>query len=248
MNERQDGLLAKGESAKSKKGFFQDINPKLRLGLISALIAIVLIAVLSAVAAKFVVDHTTLTLSSYQPITELAKATNKVVIQEKLIFIHRLAVNDIINEYIERGKADQVYSFYTQITGDKKITLLILSAALSQGIPVNLFFATAKKESEFNPLAIDGANRDGSKDYGLYQLNGNTFSQYAVSYLMVSENNVRLAAVYLRTLYDKYGSWDKALLAYNGGTVDGVSEKVIQYLTDTLHIETAYDQQFVAAF
>lgn len=59
--------------------------------------------------------------------------------------------------------------------------------------------AIAKCESSMNPKAINTKNRNGSVDYGLFQIN--SVHGYTANYLMDVDNNLRIA----RELYDRQG-------------------------------------------
>lgn len=192
--------------------------------------------------------NATLTVSTARPIKVLENATRKVILQEKFVYVHRYAVNKIVQTYMENGKSDEVLSFYTRLTGDKHVALLFLTAALSQDIPVNLFFALGKEESRFNPNAINKWDDNGTKDYGLTQLNSGTFSEETSAELLDPENNVRLGSTYLRKLYSQYHTWLFALVAYNGGVVNGVLQPSLQYASNILEIESQFDQEFASAF
>lgn len=57
----------------------------------------------------------------------------------------------------------------------------------------------AKCESSMNPKAINRKNKNGSVDYGLFQIN--SVHGYTENYLMDIDNNLRIA----RELYDRQG-------------------------------------------
>lgn len=45
------------------------------------------------------------------------------------------------------------------------------AAAAKHGVPVDVLVSIAEQESGFNPKAINGANKNGSTDYGIMQIN-----------------------------------------------------------------------------
>lgn len=57
----------------------------------------------------------------------------------------------------------------------------------------------AKCESSMNPKAINTKNRNGSVDYGLFQIN--SVHGYTANYLLDADNNLRIA----RELFDRQG-------------------------------------------
>ena len=211
-------------------------------------LVVLLMCAATVVGAYYLSKGGSLTIRGPQKPPPTQVVSHTTIIKEKLVYIQRYAVNDIIEHYMESGRSDQVYSFYNRYTGSRNITLLILTAAISQNIPVNLLFAVAQKESQYNPNALNPYDHNGTFDIGLFQVNTGTFRGYTRKQLFSPPTNVRLATVYLRHLYDKYDSWVKALCVYNGGTVDGVKDQVLTYLSDTLRIESQLNEQFVAAF
>ena len=77
-------------------------------------------------------------------------------------------------------------------------------------LPENLLVRVAQQESNFNPTA---QNPSGAK--GMMQI----IPKYhpSVKNPHDSHESVFYAAKYLRQLYDRFGSWQKALAAYNWG-------------------------------
>jgi soluble lytic murein transglycosylase-like protein len=103
---------------------------------------------------------------------------------------------------------------------------IIALAEVSQGIPNGLLKSVCTVESNLNPDAVakhDGAVNDHS--HGLCQVKIGTARQFepnlTVRDLYDPRTNARVAAKYLRWQYDRYNSWDRALVAYNRGTSTG---------------------------
>ena len=93
--------------------------------------------------------------------------------------------------------------------------------AETYGIPENLVYSVIRTESDFESGAI---SRVGA--IGLMQLMPDTFKwltddvlfeHMEVGMLYDPETNIRYGTYYLSYLYDRYGNWDLALAAYNGG-------------------------------
>jgi len=177
-----------------------------------------------------------------------AKATRiEKVVQRS--FLHREDINITITKYMHSGSSEQVHIFYDRYTQNRQVTYLILSNALIWGIPVNLMFSLAYVESRFYPAAVNGdKNADGSADYGLFQLNSSSFSGYDQDYLMNPENNVRLAAAYLREKHERYGNWEEVLLSYNAGNTVRVSNHTIRHFVGVMAYERKLDRAFSEAF
>jgi soluble lytic murein transglycosylase-like protein len=91
-------------------------------------------------------------------------------------------------------------------------------AAEQYGLPVQLLYAIAKVESDFNPQAID-YDSNGSYDYGVMQIN--TVWYPAIrnywNYLADPCYNVTFGAWILKGCYFKYGSIRKAVACYHMG-------------------------------
>ena len=95
------------------------------------------------------------------------------------------------------------------------------------GVPEELVYAVIRSESDFESGAVSSAGA-----VGLMQLMPDTFrwltdeilfEHMEQGMLYDPETNIRYGTYYLSYLYDRYGRWDLAIAAYNGGlgNVDG---------------------------
>ena len=93
--------------------------------------------------------------------------------------------------------------------------------AEAYGVPETLVYAVIRTESDFESGAVSGAGA-----IGLMQLMPSTFQWLTDDKLFEHledgmlydpETNIRYGTYYLSLLYDRYGRWDLALAAYNGG-------------------------------
>ena len=93
--------------------------------------------------------------------------------------------------------------------------------ALKYGVPEALVFAVIRTESDFDSGAVSGAGA-----VGLMQIMPDTFGWLTDEVLFEHleqgmlydpETNIRYGTYYLSYLYDRYGDWELALAAYNGG-------------------------------
>ncbi len=89
------------------------------------------------------------------------------------------------------------------------------------GVPVDLVYAVIKTESGFDSSAV---SRKGA--IGLMQMMPATFEwltddilrEYlGIGMLYDPETNIKYGTYYLSRLYNRFGDWDTALAAYNGG-------------------------------
>lgn len=89
-------------------------------------------------------------------------------------------------------------------------------------VPQELVFAVIKVESGFDPTAKSSVGA-----LGLMQMMPSTFEwltgkEHLCEYLSVDrlidpEVSIRYGTYYLKYLYEKFGTWDTVLAAYNGG-------------------------------
>jgi len=90
------------------------------------------------------------------------------------------------------------------------------------GVPADLLRAIARRESGFRAGAIGKPNSNGTKDWGLMQVNDRTAAHYGVqpAQLLDPATCVRVAADYLVDLHRELGSaWSEWtwIAAYNAG-------------------------------
>ncbi len=96
------------------------------------------------------------------------------------------------------------------------------TAAERYGLPVALLIAIAEQESAFNPRAINSANRNGTRDIGLMQINSMHLPELARLGIREADlfdpcTNVQVGAWVLASAFAQYGyGWD-AVGAYNAG-------------------------------
>ena len=88
---------------------------------------------------------------------------------------------------------------------------LIVQTAQKLGVDPHMALSIAKIESNFNVSAKSSRGA-----IGLYQLTPNTAKKLGVNPYIVSEN-IEGGLKYYQMLYNKYGSMDLALAAYNAG-------------------------------
>jgi soluble lytic murein transglycosylase-like protein len=82
-----------------------------------------------------------------------------------------------------------------------------------------LLTAIARVESNFNPRAIN-VNRNGTKDYGIMQINSSWVERYKVpkEWLFEPCYNIHFGAMVLRRCLDGYKSIAQAVDCYNKGS------------------------------
>lgn len=95
-------------------------------------------------------------------------------------------------------------------TGD--IKKIISEAAANNGVDTSILDAVAWAESGYSPTAKSGAGAE-----GLMQLMPGTARGLGVTNVYDPQQSANGGAKYLSQMYDRYGSYDLALAAYNAG-------------------------------
>lgn len=88
----------------------------------------------------------------------------------------------------------------------------LTSAAARYSLPADFLRAVIQVESRGNPLAVSPT---GAK--GVMQLGPDTVTTLKVKDPFDVAQNVNAGSLYLRHLIDRFGSWERALAAYNWG-------------------------------
>ena len=126
---------------------------------------------------------------------------------------------DFVVTCCEKSAYPRGYSEYVTIYAEK------------YGVPETLVYAVIRTESDFESGAVSGAGA-----VGLMQLMPSTFKwltddmlfEHLESGMLYDpETNIRYGTYCLSYLYDRYGRWDLAIAAYNGGLGN-----VDEWLTD----------------
>lgn len=97
---------------------------------------------------------------------------------------------------------------------------LINNSAQANGVPPALLYGVIQHESGGNPNAIN-QDSNGSVDRGLAQINSAAHPDVTAAQAYDPNFAIPYSAHYLANLYNKYGSWDSALAAYNSGSPTG---------------------------
>jgi hypothetical protein len=160
--------------------------------------------------------------------------------------------NTIIEGLIENGKYDTIVNFYDTFVKNVSVTRLIVNTALSNHIPVHLFFALAWQESVFDPACVSYNKKSGKRpsswDISLFQLNTLSYPNYSIRELANINTNCRLAADRMRENFERYGSWEESLIGYNGGNINVVYSSTIKHLARVLYYRDLLNRSFYTEF
>lgn len=106
---------------------------------------------------------------------------------------------------------------------------LVVKYSEKYAVPEELVFAIIKVESNFDPNTVSSAGA-----IGLMQMLPSTYEwlttklneDYDEKMLYDPETNIKYGTYYLQYLYSRFGSWEKAVIAYNWG--EGNFSKFLQ--------------------
>jgi hypothetical protein len=157
-------------------------------------------------------------------------------------------IRDSINDKISQLTKDDVISFYTQFTNNRAIAEVIVTYGIDHGVPVNILFSIAWKESRYNPRAVNTGNRNGSIDWGLFQLNNQYTSFTRDQFLNIYHNTNRAAEILSELIEWSDGDIIRALYSYNAGFTrvsrGDIPASTHDYVTDVLDYEDMLNQEF----
>ena len=117
--------------------------------------------------------------------------------------------------------ASSLISLAERIFFPQKYKELVFKYADKYAVPRELVFAVIKTESGFDPNALSN-----QEAMGLMQLLQSTAEDMAKNYLNENpdtinlydpETNIKYGTYYLQYLFSLFGSWEKAIIAYNWG-------------------------------
>ncbi len=129
-----------------------------------------------------------------------------------------LPIQEDLGLYLYRNPItrDKIILYFTDLTGSREITDIILRYSDIYNLPLSLSFALADAESAFSPAAVN-RNRS-SIDRGLFQLNSRSFPYLKEKDFFNPETNARYGLKYLRECLEKGGNVIVGLAMYNAGT------------------------------
>jgi hypothetical protein len=102
----------------------------------------------------------------------------------------------------------------------QQIQDMIRASAAKYGLPPDVAIAVAQQESRFNPSAVSAANSNGTRDYGLFQLNTALLSDKGITpdQALDPAVNIDAGVSTLATYWQRYGGDLPSVLgAYNAG-------------------------------
>jgi len=181
---------------------------------------------------------------------ELKKSDTGVEIPEESFpsIAERIKRLDVNHEIKRRADFEELVGFYSTYTADHEIAEVIIDEALRNEIPLNLAFALAWRESQYNPWAVSRPNRSGTRDWGLFQLNDGHRRHWTRKDFFDVRKNTRTGLSFLRYCIDEMGSIRGGLAAYNAGVggvrIYGVPASTKLYIKAIFSYEKKLDLAF----
>lgn len=151
-----------------------------------------------------------------EPEVIVQTVTETIYLPTIATILERDQITEAIRLYMVEGRLDEVAGFYNSYVKNWELAYLILAAAHMYDIPANILFSVIFAESGFNVYAVNNGNGNGSSDFGLMQLNSNTFKGYTRKQLMDRYINLQLGCKHLKKNFERYGTWEEAVMYYNG--------------------------------
>jgi hypothetical protein len=165
----------------------------------------------------------------------------------------------ILNAYRNETQQHWVTTFFTGVlkpesslsgTTTEEMAKAILSNASAFDISPSLAFALCWAESQFNPMAVNRTNRDGSIDRGLFQLNSRSFPKMKEADFFNPSINAYYGMAHLRWCLDTGGSVVAGLAMYNAGTnrvkADGTPKRTLDYISYVLEFQWKIEDTFAS--
>jgi hypothetical protein len=143
---------------------------------------------------------------------------------------------------------NELVQFYSRYTKNDEIAKIVIEESLDLNVPVNIAFALAWRESQFNPRAVSLPNRGGTRDWGLFQLNDGHRKNWTRADFFDIRKNTRSALAFLKLCIKEMGDLELALAAYNAGIhgvrTRGVPTATKKYVNAILSFEKKLDLEF----
>jgi soluble lytic murein transglycosylase-like protein len=175
---------------------------------------------------------------------------NKIIGISVILMIFAIIIAGIISAPVFNNEKQEYHFnkhlYYYMVIQDKLIVDNVMINARVRNIPESLIFAIIRRESLFDPTAINRKNDNGTIDYSVMQLNSQTFAHLSERELMNVSCNIYNGCQHLEHLHKVYeGNLVKIIMAYNCGawTVDKgkIPQRTLDYLNDVLKYKMFYD-------
>lgn len=130
----------------------------------------------------------------------------------------------------------------------QRLATAIVREAHANGLDPLLVVAVIRSESSFNNFAVSGVGAMGlmqmMPDTGSWLAKQRGSAWHSKNYLFDSELNVELGCAYLASLIDRFGTVEKALVAYNAGP--GLAKKILAQRTLRRKFVAGYPRKVIS--
>jgi hypothetical protein len=158
----------------------------------------------------------------------------------------------ILEYYRDPLTRDGVTDYFAALCESREVASVILNNAETLDIPPALAFSLCREESRYKPWAVNRANRDGSIDRGLFQLNDRSFPALTEKDFYNPGVNARYGLRHLRWCLDSEGSVISALAMYNAGFnrihSTGAPKNTLDYIHRILEQQDGIEARFRREF
>jgi soluble lytic murein transglycosylase-like protein len=156
-------------------------------------------------------------------------------------FEYEVILPEILVIIVSEKEPEEVLNIPPRRNVPEEYRSIFSGAAASTGIPPGVLESVAFVESEFKATAKSPVRESGHRDLGIFQFNSRYIDWYAEKYNQGKafdpfnpEEAITVAALHMVFLFERYGNWEDAVLAYNAGypTVDSgqIPASSYQYL------------------
>ena len=149
---------------------------------------------------------------------------------------------ETINNFIETNPHyENFYDIYTENTNVSKT---IIDYAIDHDIPIHIAFSLAWNESRYKITAIGPKNSNGTRDWGLFQLNDGYRESWTEEDFFNIDKNVSTGIEYLAYCIKETGNIEEGIGAYNKG-VTGIKKYGLpeEYISNILVYEKKLDEE-----
>lgn len=136
--------------------------------------------------------------------------------------------NEAIDRIVEQYKYDVMLAKEAKFILKKipkKYRSYTLKMCYKHGVPLILYYFLVKQESGWDQYIVSDPNLNGSRDYGLGQLNSRYLKGFVRDFYSGNEpfnvfnyrHNLEVSIKKLRSHYNTFNDWYLAVCAYNAG-------------------------------
>jgi len=228
--------------------FFNE-KPEVLIPLFAGVLCSLVLCALVALNLSFFTVPETITIVPVEKIIEVIVEEEEPQETRVFFFSANEKNQDPVLEYYRNSEyREWVIEFFQGICPEHKIAEAILNYADEFNVPAALAFALGWEESNFNHLAVNRNNLNGSVDRGLYQLNNRSFPNLEAREFFDIDTNARHGISHLKYCLDTGGSEISALAMYNAGagrvTNTGAPKVTLDYISRILENRSRIESFF----